>query len=206
MPAVETLPQVWLPQFAIDAGRVSWRTEVAGIPPASQFLSSPYDVEARSGKKRSTSWVGSKVHLTETCQDDAPHLIVHVATTPAPVADGEVTPAVHEALRSADLLPGQHLADTASVDTELLVDRQGAYRVDLMGPTRPDDRWPSRAGEGCAASDFTIDWDPQQASCPEGRTRRVDSRPHRLARITHAAVGETARPLTRGSGRPTIAL
>ncbi len=83
--------RVWVQRFAVDAGRVRWRTEAEGVPPARRFLSSPYDVEARLGKKDTTTWVGYKVHLTETCEDDAPHLIVHVATTPAPVADGEVT-------------------------------------------------------------------------------------------------------------------
>ena len=72
------------------------------------------------GKKSTTTWVGYKVHLTETCEDEAPHLIVHVATTPAPVADGDVTPAIHEGLRDADLLPGKHVVDTAYVDAELL--------------------------------------------------------------------------------------
>jgi transposase len=110
------------------------------------------------------------VHLTETCEDEAPHLIVHVATTPAPVADGEVTPAIHAALHGTDLLPGKHIADTAYVDAELLVDSRREYGVDLIGPTRPDYRWQSRAGEGFAASDFTIDWDQQRATCPEGRS------------------------------------
>jgi hypothetical protein len=27
-----------------------------------------------SGKKRETRWTGYKVHLTETCEEDAPHL------------------------------------------------------------------------------------------------------------------------------------
>jgi transposase len=40
----------------------------------------------------------------------------------------------------------------------------------LIGPTRPDYRWQSRAGEGFAASDFTIDWDQRRGTCPEGRT------------------------------------
>jgi len=170
VPAVETLRRVWAQQFAVNAGRVNWRTEAEGIPPASQFISSPYDVEARYGKKRSTSWIGYKVHLTETCEDNTPHLIVHVATTPAPVADGEVTPVIHAALHDTDLLPNKHIADTAYVDAELLVDSRREYGVDLIGPTRPDYRWQSRAGEGFAASDFVIDWDQQQATCPEGRT------------------------------------
>jgi transposase len=170
VPAVEVLRRVWLPQFAIEAGRLRRRTDEVGIPPARRFISSPLDGEARYGKKRSTSWVGYKVHLTETCEDEAPHLIVHVATTPAPVADGEVTPAIHQALRGADLLPGKHLADTAYVDAELLVASRREYGVDLIGPTRPDYRWQSRAGEGFAASDFAIDWERRQATCPEGRT------------------------------------
>lgn len=42
--------------------------------------------------------------------------------------------------------------------------------MDLIGPTRPDSKWQSKAGEGFAARDFTIDWDRQNATCPEGRT------------------------------------
>lgn len=170
VPAVETLRRVWVQQFAVDAGRVQWRTEAEGVPPARLFLSSPYDAEARLGKKDTTTWIGYKVHLTETCEDEAPHLIVHVATTPAPVADGDVTPVIHEGLRGADLLPGKHAVDTAYVDAELLVTSRREYGVDLIGPTRPDYRWQSRAGEGFAARDFMIDWERQQANCPEGRT------------------------------------
>jgi transposase len=170
VPAIETLRRVWLQQFAVDAGKVRWRTDDDGVPPARLFISSPHDVEARYSKKNTTTWVGYKVHLTETCDDTTPHLIVHVATTPAPVADGDVTPAIHKALGGLDLLPGKHVADTAYVDAELLVDSRREYGVDLIGPTRPDYRWQSRAGEGFAASDFVIDWDQQQATCPEGRT------------------------------------
>jgi transposase len=47
VPAVETLRRVWLQQFIIDAGRVRWRTEEEGIPPARRFISSPHDVKAR---------------------------------------------------------------------------------------------------------------------------------------------------------------
>jgi transposase len=116
------------------------------------------------------TWVGYKVHLTETCEDETPHLIVHVATTAAPAADGDVTPEVHDDLRGAEVLPGKHIVDTAYVDAELRVDSRREYGVDLIGPTRPDYRWQSKAGEGFAASDFTIDWDRQEATCPEGHT------------------------------------
>jgi transposase len=137
--------------------------------PTSAFLSSPYDVEARYAKKHTTSWIGYKVHLTETCEDDAPHLITQVETTPGPVADGDVTPQIHQALQEKDLLPGTHLADTGYVDAELLVDSQRDYGVDLIGPTRPDYRWQAKAGVGVAASDFQVHWEAEQAICPEGR-------------------------------------
>jgi transposase len=42
--------------------------------------------------------------------------------------------------------------------------------VDPIGPRRPDYRGQPEAGEGFAASDFTIDWEGQRATCPEGRT------------------------------------
>src|SRR5205807_7669247 len=60
----------------------------------------------------------TSVHLTETCDDDSPHLITHVETTPAPVADDATVPLIHEALAERDLLPGVHIVDTGYVDAE----------------------------------------------------------------------------------------
>jgi transposase len=169
VPAVQTLRRVWVQQFYVSAGRRRWRTEREGLPPSAAFVSSPYDTEARYAKKGTTSWVGYKVHLTETCDDDSPHLITHVATTAGPVADGEVTPRVHQALRGKGLLPGKHLVDTGYLDAGLLVRSEAEYGVDLIGPTRPDYRWQARAGEGFAASEFRIDWEARRVTCPEGR-------------------------------------
>jgi transposase len=90
-PAVETLRRVWLQQFYVESGQVRWRTEAEGIPPSALFISSPYDVEVRYAKKHTTTWVGYKVHLTESCEDDAPHLITHVETTPVPKLSGPKT-------------------------------------------------------------------------------------------------------------------
>ncbi|MFO0848780.1 MAG: transposase [Gemmataceae bacterium] len=141
IPAVQTLRRVWVQQFLADAGRIRWRTEEDGFPPAAAFISSPYDTEARDAKKGTTSWVGYKVHLTETCEDEAPHLITHLVTARAPIADGEATPRVHQALSAKDLLPGKHVVDTGYVDAELLATSRDQYGVDLVGPTRPDYRW-----------------------------------------------------------------
>jgi Transposase DDE domain len=167
---------------------VRWRTEKEGIPSAGLFISSPYDVEARYAKKHTTSWVGYKVHVTETCDDDAPHLITHVETTAGPVADGEVTPRIHQALARKSVLPAPHSVDTGYLDAELLVTSQREYDVDLLGPTRADYKWQAQAAQGFDANSFHIDWEQQQAICPGGHpssswTPAVDNRSNEVVKI-----------------------
>jgi hypothetical protein len=41
-----------------------------------------------------TSWSGYKVHVTETCDTDSPHLIINVEATSAPVSDSAMTAAL----------------------------------------------------------------------------------------------------------------
>lgn len=169
VPALISLRRVWLQQYHLVEGAVRWRT-AEDIPPASILISSPYDRDAHDAKQRSTQWVGYKVHLTETCDDDAPNLITSVETTSAPVADGEVTPLVHVALSRRELLPKDHVVDTGYLDAALLVSSRADYRVELVGPTRSDYHWQAREATGFAAEHFEIDWERQQATCPEGHT------------------------------------
>lgn len=168
VPAVEMLQRVWVQNYLQTETGVRWRTSEDGIPKSAQFVSSPHDADAHLGKKGSTCWVGYKVSLTETCEDDLPNLITHVETTPAPTADGEVTPKVHEDLQTKDLLPAVHLVDTGFLDAELLVESRREYGVELLGPTRKDQRWQGRAAEGFGAESFVVDWERRQAICPQG--------------------------------------
>lgn len=170
VPAVETLRRVWVQQYYLHSGVVRWRAAKEGIPPARLVVSSPYDVDARLGRKRKTQWVGYKVYLTETCDEGRPHLLTHVATTSAPVADGAITPEVHRALKNKKLLPHIHLVDTGFLDAALLAATPRDYRVELVGPTRPDYQWQKRAGRGFEADRFLIDWEKREVTCPERRT------------------------------------
>jgi transposase len=181
VPAVETLRRVWVQNYLQEAAGVRWRTAADGLPRAAQFVSSPYDGDAHLGKKGPVCWVGYKVHLTETCEDDAPNLITHVATTAGPVADADVTPRVHRALAAQGRLPRVHLVDTGFLDAELLVASRRDFGVELLGPTRRDQRWQARAADGFSLDDFTVDWARRQAVCPEGHRSiewqpRLDSR------------------------------
>ena len=169
VPAVEVLRRVWLAQFYLEEGRVRWR-RAGDLPPAGQRIDSPYDPEATYGNKRSTTWTGYKVHLTETCEDDEVHLITNVETTPAVAADVDQTAAIHAALAAKGLPPGDHLVDAGYVDGELLVDSRVEHRVRLVGPVRPDVSWQAKTAGGFDISRFVIDWEAERVTCPEGKT------------------------------------
>jgi len=134
LPAIEALRRIWVQQYYRSDSEMRWRREADGLPPAAQFISSPYDLEARYAKKRTTSWVGYKVHLTETCAEDQPHLITHVETTPAPIADGDVTETIHAALKQKDLLPSVHLARSSTPNPRRISQR----RIIDLPPIRTD--------------------------------------------------------------------
>jgi transposase len=170
IPAVSTLRRVWIQNYTWNLdGTLRWRTSEE-LPPSGQLISSPYDLDARYSQKRTTSWIGYKVHVTESCDADLPHLITNVETTMATTADDAVTPTIHASLAQRDLLPAVHLVDTGFVDAELIVESDRQYAVDLLGPVRGDYKWQARAGQGFAARDFTINWTTEQATCPAGRT------------------------------------
>ena len=170
IPAVQVLRRVWHQQFyaVLAEEPMRWRT-AEDLPPAPLLISSPYDPDARYSKKRDTEWVGYKVHLTESCDDDMPHLITNVETTPAPTADNTMTGVIQAHLAARDLLPSQHIVDSAYVTAEQLVQSQ-RQQIDLLGPTPPEPGWQAKAGEGFAASCFVIDWEGQHAICPQGKT------------------------------------
>jgi transposase len=168
--SVQVLRQVWKQYYEVSAGKAKWRAgpckeEGEGV------IRSPYDPQAQTGKKRETTWLGYKVHLTETCGGPAepmrPHLIVQVQTTVAAVS--EMTARIQEELATAGLKPEEHLVDTGYVDADLLAqsDQQG---ITLIGPTMPDSSWQAKAGKGFDLAHFLIDWDKQQATCPQGHT------------------------------------
>ena len=68
--------------------------------------------------------MGYKVHLSETCEADQPHLITQVATTVSTETDSTTLPQIQQGLADKSLLPSQQVVDTAYVSTELLVQRQ----------------------------------------------------------------------------------
>jgi len=166
---VEILRVVWVQQYKVEDDEVHLR-EAKECPPAALMIQSPYDVEAHFSRKKTlnTDWVGYKVHVTESCEDDLPHLITNVETPPSTTPDVEVTPIIHQHLAEKGLLPEEHLVDSGYVDAEELVKSQ-ARGVDLVGPVQPDSCWQAREDKGYDVTCFAVDWEAQQVTCPQGQ-------------------------------------
>lgn len=189
IPAVQTLRQVWIQQFYADRP-LHWR-DAADLPPAEKLISTPYDREARYSQKRSTIWTGYKVHLTETCDEEGPHLITDVQTTPATTPDFTMTPRIQSALTQRGLPPAQQILDAGYIAADHLVTSQTLYQIDILGPVGPDNSWQSQQNAGFGAADFSLDWVQRTARCPEGHlsaswTSGVDRHKNELIYIKFA--------------------
>jgi IS5 family transposase len=182
LPAVDVLRQVLVQNYLIMTDRqgreVVRRREpdIDGLPPGRCRIVSPYDTDARRGGKRDLFWTGYKLHISETCTSEGdgarpellPNIITNVATTDASVPDNAMTTPIHEGLARRKLLPDQHLVDSGYPSADLLVESADRYQITLVTPMLADASRQARAGTGFAAAAFTIDFDTQQATCPQG--------------------------------------
>lgn len=169
IPAVETLQLVWIQNFYAEEGMRRWR-RAGNIPPAAKAICSPFDLQAHYSIKRQTEWAGYKAHLTETCESDAPHLIVHVITTAATQQDSEVIAELHQALADKDVLPDEHLLDQGYSDSHDLIQAHKVYGIEMVMPMRTDHAWQSQTPNGYDLNCFRIEWEAQQVHCPQGKT------------------------------------
>jgi transposase len=169
VPAVETLRQAWDQQYHRDGQEMRWR-EGKDLPPGEQRLASPYDPGARYGVKRGAGWTGYKVHLTETCEPDLPHLVVNVETTTATTDDAEMTPVVHQRLAGRGLAPAEHVVDAGYVSARNILAARDDHAITLTGPVGADTTQGQRDGKEplLPQGAFTVDWDARKVTCPQG--------------------------------------
>jgi transposase len=139
------------------------------LPRAAEGVESPYDAEARYRHKRDTRWTGYMVHVSETCEPTAPHLLTHVHTTTAAVHEAQCTAPVQQALVKKGLPPSEHLVDAAYIDAELLVSSDKDDGITLRGPARPNPNWQTKVEGAYTLADFAVDWERQQVHCPQGK-------------------------------------
>jgi transposase len=204
LPAVDVLRRVLLQNYTraitADGREVIKRREKEpegdGLPPGHARIASPYDLDARWGVKRDTFWLGYKLHVTETCDDQPqcgcpaagdggtgrrghdkdcaspafPNLITHVATTEATVPDSQMTSVICGDLAAKNLAPGRGYLDSGYLSAALVVTALATWGIALIGPLLGDTSAQSRAGKGYARADFTIGYDTRTVTCPQGKT------------------------------------
>ncbi len=171
IPAVETLRRAWVHQYYVIEGQLRLR-KAADLPPASLRFDSPYDPEAHYSTKRDIHWTGYKVHITETCDKDTPHVITHVETTIAPQPDVKTTETIHKALSEKGLLPSEHMVDGGYVNSELQVNSQAEHQVELVGRVKEDIHWQTKDEHAYSIDTFDIDWEAKTVTCPQGQTTK----------------------------------
>ena len=182
--AVQTLRRVWAQQYEEGDGGPRFRSS-AELAPAAALECSPYDPDARYSNRHEIGWIGFLLHLTETCDPNLPSLVLGVETTPATTPDCAVLPVIQATLAARDLLPTIQLADGGYITAEALVESQ-KQGITLIGPMQPDSSWQARAAAGYALAAFHLDWEREQATCPQGKT------------------SSTWRPITSAGGRDAI--
>lgn len=202
VPGVEILRRIWVQQYYHEAprdGASPPRLRLRApedLPPAPVRLVSPFDPDARCGRKRTVQWQGYKVHMTETCDADAPLLITDVQTTHASAGDSAAIPAIQEALAGRGLLPGQQVVDAAYMEAAVVLASQDGHGVELLGRVEEDTSWQAREGTGFAAEDFTLDFEREQATCPAGKEsigwkeKQVRGRPVLQIRFSQRECGQ----------------
>jgi transposase len=179
LPSIDALRRTWQRHYdrtvdeamAIGEGaqrRVRFKTN-RELPPATEGIESPYDADARYRHKRDTSWTGYMVHVSETCESTAPHLLTHVHTTAATVHEAQCTTPIQQALIDKELPPREHFVDAAYVSAELLVHSRDEQGITLRGPTRPSQGWQMQVAGAYTIEQFTVDWERQQVCCPQGK-------------------------------------
>jgi transposase len=158
-PASPGVPAAWQVRFKTNRE----------LPPAAEGIESPYDVETRYRHKRDTAWTGYMVHVSETCESTAPHLLTHVHTTAATVHEAQCTTPIQQALMDKELPPREHFVDAAYVGAALLVHSRDEQGITLRGPTRPSQGWQMQVAGAYTIEQFTVDWERQQVCCPQGK-------------------------------------
>lgn len=167
LPAIRILEQTWAQQYRQVDGHAQRLTPKEMVP-VSEWYRSPYDTDVRYGRKRNFDWTGYKVHLTECCDDDLPHLITHVETAPAPQQDHHALKAIQAELADKGLVPKEHLVDAGYVSAKRILESRDRHAIDLVGPVHVDPSWQAHTPGAFDVSKFHIDWDHQLVTCPQG--------------------------------------
>jgi Transposase DDE domain len=81
-----------------------------------------------------------------------------------------MTDPIHQTLKDRGLLPTQHYLDSGYPSAELLTRSRTEFGVELITPLLGDHSPQAKAGADFDRASFSIDFDREQATCPQGHT------------------------------------
>jgi hypothetical protein len=90
---------------------------------------------------------------------------------------------VHDQLANRGLLPGEHIVDAGYASAELILTSAVERGVELIGPVGADTTWQTKDPDAFDLSHFSIDWDTERVTCPNGalssswRTEKARGKP-----------------------------
>lgn len=137
-------------------------------PTGSEVIESPHEREARYATKRGKSHIGYKIQVTETYDEDLPHLIVDIEPTSALANDSPELSNIQARLLERQIVPSEQQVDQGYMSGENIA-RSANQGIELLGVPLDDTQGP----EGFRQGDFEIDEAAQQVTCPAGQTSVV---------------------------------
>ena len=127
-------------------------------------ITNPHDPEVRYGYKGGQGWVGYKLQVTETADEDS-RFITDVEIVPAMRQDNQCLAAIQERLVERGIPPGKQYVDQAYMSGYHIADSL-IKGIDLRGYVREGNL---SKPEGFRLRDFKIDIEQRQAICPAGQ-------------------------------------
>lgn len=107
-----------------------------------------------------------------------------MATTAASVDDATMTEPVRQGLARRGMTPAEDYVDCGYTSAKLILQAR-ADGIDLIGPVKQAGGHQAHSANGYAATDFHIDWETRQPTCPQSKTssRWIDTRENGEPRV-----------------------
>lgn len=162
---VVQLAQIWEEQYQYVTEPDRIVAVRSGKDYTTNRIRNPHDPDVTYGTKANgaLTWVGFKLHITETI--DEPRFITDITLTTSAARDVGHLADIQHRLAERDLKPAQHYVDQGYMSGENIA--QSKQRgIDLRGCIGPDTQGKP---PGFRLEDFDVDMENRQATCPIGK-------------------------------------
>jgi transposase len=88
---------------------------------------------------------------------------------PAIEQDHHALDTIQADLAEKGRLPSQQLVDAGYVSAKRILHSRDVDAIDLIGPVHNDPSWQARTPGAVDVSQFHIDWERRQVTCPQGQ-------------------------------------